>query len=268
MAFNVPAESYDNFIGRYSPALARALAAAADVAPGDRALDVGCGPGALATELMALVGAGGHVAAVDPSASFARARAARLPGADVRVASAEALPFADGTFDRVLAQLVVNFLDDPEAGVREMARVARAAGGTVAAATWDYAGEMVLLRAFWDAAAAIDPGAAERDEGRTMRFGTLEELRALWTACGLRDVAVGPVVVGAAYASFEDLWAPLETGVGPAGAYAAALPPARRAALKAELARRLGGVGEAPFDLPARAWVVTGTTSATAATAG
>jgi SAM-dependent methyltransferase len=267
MAFSVPAEAYDNYIGRYSPALARALAAMAGVAPGERALDVGCGPGALATELVALVGQGGQVAAVDPSPSFAQACAARLPGADVRVASAEALPFADGSFDRVLAQLVVNFLDDPQAGVRELARVARD-GGTVAAATWDYAGEMVLLRAFWDAATAVDPVAAERDEGRSMRFGTPEELGALWAACGLEDVAVGPVVVGAAYASFEDLWAPLETGVGPAGAYAAALPPARRAALKAELARRLGGVGAAPFDLTARAWVVTGTTAATAATAG
>jgi SAM-dependent methyltransferase len=263
MAFSVPAEAYDRYIGRYSPALAGALIAAAGVAKGDRVLDVGCGPGGLTTELVALLGAG-RVAAVDPSPTFAAACAARLPGADVREATAEALPFADAGFDRVLAQLVINFLPDPAAGVGEMARVARP-GATIAAATWDYAGEMVLLRAFWDAARALDPAAAAHDEGRSMRFGTPGELTALWRACDLRDVAVGPAVVSAGYAGFDDLWAPLEAGVGPSGAYAAGLAHDRRAALKAGLRRRLDA-GDAPFRLTARAWIVTGTTAP--ATAG
>jgi SAM-dependent methyltransferase len=265
MAFSVPADAYDRFIGRYGGALARALIAAAGVKPGDRALDVGCGPGGLTTELVALLGAG-RVAAVDPSPSFAATCAARLPGAGVREASAEALPFAAATFDRVLAQLVINFLGDPEAGVAEMRRVARP-GGTVAAATWDYAGEMVLLRAFWDAATALDPAAADRDEGRSMRLGTPDELTALWRASGLHAVAVAAAVVGADYTDFDDLWSPLESGVGPAGAYAAALPADRRAALADELRRRLGaGDGTVPFHLTARAWIVTGTVPA--ATAG
>jgi SAM-dependent methyltransferase len=261
MAFSVPAEAYDRWIGRYSPALARALIAAAGVQPGDRALDVGCGPGGLTTELVRSLGAG-MVAAVDPSPSFAAACAARLPGADVREASAEALPFGDGTFDRVLAQLVVNFLADPATGLAEFARVARP-GGTVAAATWDYAGDMTLLRAFWDAATALDARAAEQDEGRSMKLGTPDELTALWRACGLRDVVAAPAIVSADYTGFDDLWAPLESGVGPSGAYAAALPHDDRAALKDELRRRLD-VGDAPFTLTARAWVVSGTTAATA----
>jgi SAM-dependent methyltransferase len=264
MAFSVPAEAYDRWIGRYSPALARALIAAAGVRAGDRVLDVGCGPGGLTTELVGLTGAQ-RVAAVDPSPTFAAACAARLPGADVREASAEALPFAGASFDRVLAQLVINFLADPEAGLGEMIRVARP-GATVAAATWDYGGEMVLLRAFWDAAAALDPAAAARDEGRTMKLGTPGALTALWDACGLRDVAVAPAVVSADYAGFDDLWAPLESGVGPAGAYAAALPDDRRAALRDDLRRRLRAEASTPLRLTARAWIVTGTTAP--ATAG
>jgi ubiquinone/menaquinone biosynthesis C-methylase UbiE len=100
---------------------------------GDRALDVGCGPGALTAELVARLGAA-RVAAVEPSETFAAACRDRLPGVDVRRAAAEALPFADGTFDRVLAQLVVTFVTDPPAGVRVMRRVARG-DGTVAAAS-------------------------------------------------------------------------------------------------------------------------------------
>jgi SAM-dependent methyltransferase len=269
MAFSVPAEAYDRHIGRYSRELARALIGAAGVAPEDRVLDVGCGPSGLTTELVALVGAG-RVAAVDPSETFAAACAERLPGVDVRRAQAEALPFADGSFDRVLAQLVVNFLPGPDAGVAEMRRVARG-GATLAAAVWDYAGEMTLLRAFWDAATAVDPDAATHDEGRGMRFGTPDELHALWTVAGLRDIAVAPVTVSAGYADFADLWAPLEAGVGPSGAYLAALrddDADRAAALKAALVRRLGVDAAAPFRLTARAWVVTGTTGPAPATAG
>jgi hypothetical protein len=116
---------------------------------------------------------------------------------------------------------------------------------------------MVLLRSFWDAAAALDPGAAGKDEGRSMRFGTPEELERLWRSAGLDGTEVEPVTVSATYTGFEDLWAPLERGVGPAGAYAAALEPGDRAALRDELRRRLA-VDDKPFSLSARAWVAVG----------
>jgi SAM-dependent methyltransferase len=253
--FLTPAEAYDRFIGRYGRELARALIEAAGVRPGRRAIDVGCGPGALASELVAVLGAA-QVAAVDPSAPFAEACRRRLPGVQVEVAAAEALPFEDAAFDHALSQLVVNFMSDPPAGVRELQRVTRP-GGTVAAAVWDYAGEMTLLRRFWDAAVALDPSAADRDEGRCMPYCTPDELGGLWSAAGLADVRVRTVVVGAGYDGFEDLWQPLELGVGPAGAYASSLPPEPRTDLKAELRGRLG-VGEEPFRLTARAWIATG----------
>lgn len=253
--FRTTAEAYDRHIGRYAGALARELCAAAGVGPDRHALDVGCGPGALTTELVALLGAE-RVTAVDPSAPFVEACGRRLPGVRAELAAAEALPFDDAGFGYTLAQLVVNFMTDPPAGVREMRRVT-APGGTVAAAVWDYAGEMTLLRRFWDAAAALDPASADRDEGRSMPFCTPGELGDLWSGAGLAEVDVSAVVVAAGYSGFEDLWHPLESGVAPSGAYAASLPTERRAALKEEL-RRVLGVGDEPFELTARAWVVTG----------
>jgi len=253
--FRAPAAAYDRHIGRYGAVLARELIAAAGVRPGDRVLDVGSGPGALAAELAAVTGAQ-RVAAVDPSPPFAAACAERVPGADVREAAAEALPFADGAFDGALCQLVVNFMADAPAGLAEMRRVVRP-GGVVAAAVWDYADGMTLLRRFWDAAAALDPEAAARDEGRTMRYCTPGSLEELLDAAGLRAVAVTAVVVDAWYDGFDDLWAPLEAGVGPSGAYVAGLPDAMRARLATRLQDRLG-VADAPFQLDARAFVATG----------
>jgi len=253
--FQVSADAYDRHIGRYSADLARALVGTVRPSPGDRAIDVGCGPGGLTAELVRRLGAD-HVAAVDPSPPFARACAERLPGVDVRVAAAEDLPFADAAMDHAFSQLAVNFMTDAPAGVEEMRRVIRG-GGSVAAAVWDYAGEMTLLRAFWDAATTLDPRASDADEGRLMGWCAPDPLRSLWEGAGLEDVRVAPVVVTAAYAGFADLWSGLRGGVGPAGAYVAALEPTSAAALEADLRRRLG-VGDDPFRLPARAWVALG----------
>jgi SAM-dependent methyltransferase len=252
--FDAPAAAYDRLMGRYSAPLAAALVDFAGVGDRTRALDVGCGPGALAAQLARRLGAD-LVAAVDPSQPFVDACRARLPGVDVRRAPAEALPFGDRAFDAVLSQLVVNFMRDPAAGVREMARVARPAA-VVASCVWDYAGEMTLLRAFWDAAREVDPqrGAAA-DEGAVMPWCGEGDLAELWRGAGLADVRVGALQVSAAYESFEDLWSAFATGVAPSGAFCRSLDEAARAALRAALQRRLG-VGDAPLELTARAWAV------------
>jgi SAM-dependent methyltransferase len=255
--FRTSADAYDRHIGRYGPGLAAALVREANVSAG-RALDVGCGPGALTTVLSELLGPD-RVTAIDPSVSFVEACARRHPGVGVCVASAEALPFADHAFDVTLAQLVVNFMSDPPAGVREMRRVTRP-GGAVGAAVWDYADEMTLLRRFWDAAVSLTPAAAARDEGRSMPYCTPQALLGLWRDAGLGSPAVSTLVVEASYRGFEDLWQSLEHGSGPATAHAASLPPERRALLRAELRRRLA-VGDEPFRLAARAWSVVGTAS-------
>ena len=257
MTFVVPAEAYDRLVGRYSFDLCAALARAAGIGPGATVLDVGAGTGAGTRRLVELAGAD-RVAAVDPSAPFAEALRDRLPGVDVRQAAAESLPFDDGSFDAVLAQLVVNFMSDPDAGVAEMRRVTRP-GGAVAACVWDYADEMTLLRAVWDAAAALDTdGVAEVDERTQMSFAREGELEALWRRAGLREVSHGELVVSVAYESFDEAWDPFTAGVAPSGAYAASLDEKGREALRAEYRRRLGDP-EGGFELSARAWYAVGT---------
>ena len=255
--FRASADAYDRFVGRYGPTLASALIDFAGVSPGNRAIDVGCGPGALSATLADRLGAG-SVSAADPSAPFVEACRTRVPGIDVVEASAEALPFANDTFDASLAQLVVNFMADPESGVREMARVTRPSG-IVASCVWDYAGEMTLLRAFWDAAREIVPErAASADEGMVMPWCGDGELVELWCASGLESVRFSSLIVTASYADYEDLWSPFPAGVGPAGAFCKSLGSDDQASLRAALRERLKA-GDEPFELTARAWAVAGT---------
>lgn len=250
--FQVDGTAYDRFMGRYSERLAPVLCETAGVS--GRALDVGCGPGALSGALAARLGPAA-VTAVDPSESFVAACRARVPQADVRQATAEDLPFDDDSFDAALAQLVVNFMRDPQRGAAEMRRVT-APGGTVAAAVWDYAGAMTMLRRFWDAARELR-GPSAPDEGRVMRYGSAEELEALWREAGLTDVRTGPLDVTVEYEDFDDLWEPFTHGVGPAGAFVAQLEPAERERLR-DLFRAQVGEPEGAFALTARAWSVVG----------
>jgi ubiquinone/menaquinone biosynthesis C-methylase UbiE len=255
VSFRASADVYDRHVGRYAPQLSAAVIDAAGVHRSDRVLDVGCGPGGLTQALAELVGSEA-VAAVDPSDTFVAACRRRVPGADVRLARAEELPFEDDTFDVVLSQLVVNFLDDPSTGLREMLRVVRP-DGFVAGCVWDYADGMTMLRVFWDAALALDPDAP--DEGRTMRFCTPHELRELW-ARQLDTVEVRELIVHADYDDFDDFWSPFPEGIAPSGAYCASLDAERQENLRRECSRRLGDP-RAPFTLSARAWFARGRAS-------
>jgi SAM-dependent methyltransferase len=254
MTFSVDAESYDAYMGRYSSRLAPPFADFAGIGPGQRVVDVGCGPGALTAELAARAGAA-QVAAADPSASFVSACSERLPGVDVRNSAGEQLPWAEDTFDAALAQLVLPFMGDAPAAVREMARVVRR-GGTVAACTWDYGGEMQMLRTFWDAARAQRPDAVT--EAQASRYGDPDALAGLWRAAGLAGVRTDALTVSAPYEDFDDYWRPFLTGTGPGGRYCVSLSDSDRAALRDECDRRLGRPRR-PFMLSARAWTVRGT---------
>lgn len=153
MSFAVSGDAYDRFMGRYSRRLAPAFADFAGVEAGQRVLDVGCGSGVLTEELAGRVGAE-QVSGVDPSPLLA-ACAERVPGAELKQGKAEALPWLDDSFDATVAQLVIHFMDDPAAGVTEMARVTRP-GGVVAASSWDFSGGMEMLRVYWETARELD----------------------------------------------------------------------------------------------------------------
>jgi ubiquinone/menaquinone biosynthesis C-methylase UbiE len=246
---------YEGRVGRYGPELAVAFLHVTGVHAGQRVLDVGCGGGALTQPLAELLGPE-RVVGIDPDVVAVQACQARLPGVDVRVGAAEALPFADGEFDAVLAQLVVSLMSDAYTGVSEMRRVTRL-GGVVATCVWDFAGGMTLLRTFWDAATALDPAAASRDQARTRPFAQPDELEALWRSARLRQVSTGTLHAGASYSDFNDLWEPLVAPDGSPGAYYAELKAPQRDALRKELCNRLGSPA-GPFRLTARAWYVRG----------
>jgi SAM-dependent methyltransferase len=248
VSFNVSADAYLRFMGQYSEPLAAQFADLAGVHGGQRALDVGCGPGALTAVLASRAGA---VSAVEPSASFAAAARERLPGVDVRQSAAERLPFLDDAFDVALAQLVVHFMTDPVAGLREMARVTRP-GGVVAACVWDHAGGHGPVSAFWQAARELDPAADDESGLAGAREGHLAEL---FTQAGLTEVKDGTLTVRVRQADFGSWWETFTLGVGPAGAYLAALDDAGRATLRKQCRRRLPA---GPFEVSATAWAATG----------
>jgi SAM-dependent methyltransferase len=251
VSFVVAADSYDRFMGRYSVPLGPQLADFAGVAAGQRVLDVGCGPGALTSVLADRLGPE-NVAAVDPSEPFVAAAKERHPGVDVRLATAEQLPFDDDQFDAALAQLVVHFMADPVAGLREMARVTRS-DGVVAASVWDLAGGRAPLSPFWEAARDEDPDVVDESRLAGAREGHLTEL---FEAAGLRDVEETTHSVEVEHPSFEEWWEPFTLGVGPAGAHYASLGPEEQAALRERCRARLA---EEPFVMSAKAWAARGT---------
>jgi SAM-dependent methyltransferase len=250
MTFEVAAEAYDRFMGRYSQQLSPQLADFAGVRAGRRVLDVGCGPGALTAELVRRVGED-QVSAVDPSDTFVAAARARYPGVDVQSASAERLPFTDASFDAVLAQLVVHFMTDPVAGLREMKRVA-SPGGTVAASVWDHVGERTPIAVFWQAARELDPDARDESGLAGGREGHLGEV---FADAGLASVEETSHEASVRFESFDEWWEPFTLGVGPAGAYAQTRDEASREQLRARCEELLPA---APFTLSAWAWAARG----------
>lgn len=237
-------------MGRYSVPLAPTFAEFAGVVAGQRALDVGCGPGALIQELVTRLGAGA-VSAVDPSELFVSAARSRHAGVKVERGVAEKLPYEDRLFDATLAQLVVHFMADPVIGLREMARVT-IAGGIVAACVWDHAGGHGPLSLFWDAARELDH---DVEDESALAGASRGQLAALFDQAGLHAIEEGALLVEVELASFEAWWEPFTLGVGPAGSYVARLDSAHRARLSGLCRERLLA---APFVVSATAWAARG----------
>lgn len=246
MGFEVSAEAYDRFMGRFSTALAPLLVREAGIAQGMHVLDVGSGPGALTGALVEAVGAD-HVTAADPMAAFVATLQERHPGVTAHVAAAEALPLDDGSVDAALAALVVPFMADPVAGLREMARVTRA-GGLVAATVWQHASGTSPLSPFWDGVRDVDPDAVNESVAAGVRPGHLAEL---FDEAGLPGSTTTVLTVTVEFERFEDWWEPFTYGVGPAGSFIAAQPPERVAEVRAACAARLG---PEPFSGAGAAW--------------
>lgn len=249
---------YEPYVGRWSRLVAHGLLAWLDAPRGLDWLDVGCGTGAL-TEAVAERCAPAWLAGVDASEAFLGFARRRLGGrsAELRRADAQHLPFAEGSFDRVVSGLVLNFVPDQPRAVAEMVRVVRS-GGEVALYVWDYAGGMEMMRRFWDAAAALDRRARELDEGRRFPICRPEPLGALFEAAGLARIETRPIEVPTVFRDFDDYWTPFLGGQGPAPGYCMSLDDDARTALREHLRAVLPVRPDGSIHLVARAWAVRG----------
>jgi ubiquinone/menaquinone biosynthesis C-methylase UbiE len=250
VSFEVAGDAYDRFMGRYSRPLAGSLTDWLDVRAGERALDVGCGPGAWTEHLVERLGAD-RVSAIDPSAPFVEACRARFPEVDVQQGGAESLPYADASFDVAGASLVVHFMKHPVAGIAEMARVTRP-GCWVGATVWDLAGRREPMAPVWSALSAIDPG---HPGERSLPGGATGQLEALFEQAGLVDVDGTELAVTVTHPTFEEWWDPYLHSVGPVGEAIAALDAQELERLRVACRDRLG---PGPFEITAVAFAARG----------
>lgn len=252
------ATAYEPYVGRWSRRIAQAFLPWLAVAPGSRWLDVGCGAGAL-TQTVLAAEAPSHVTGVDSSHAYlAYARAQTHDNrVSFMVGDAQALPYANATFGAVVSGLVLNFVPHPERAAAEMARVV-ADNGTVAAYVWDYAGGMEFMRAFWDAAVALDPAAGNLDQGQRYPICRPEPLAELFRLAGLQSVEARAIDIPTVFRDFDDYWTPFLGGQGGAPSYIKTLPEEQRAALREHLRAHLPITGDGSIHLAARAWAVRG----------
>lgn len=247
-------QSYEHYMGRWSRMVAAKYINWLNAPSKADWLEIGCGSGALTQTI--LVNASPHsILATDASDDFvAHARAATTDDrANFQTANAQKLPFEDASFDIVTSALVLNFVPDKIAALTEMHRVLRS-GGTLSFYVWDYPGGGIgFIDAFWKAAAAVDPKAADLNEGLRFPFCTGAGLTEICTQAGLSPTLT-PLEITTCFKDFEDFWMPFTLGAGPAPGYCMSLPDDHRDALKIKLMELIGD--NSPIDLTARAWAV------------
>jgi SAM-dependent methyltransferase len=255
-------EAYEGYMGRWSRTVAEQFVSWLAPQPAADWVDVGCGTGAVTSAVLAAAEPAG-ILAVDPSEDLVSHLRDWVDDERVepRMGDGLAVPVVDSAADYVVSGLVLNFLPAPAAALAEWRRVARP-GATVAAYVWDYAEGMQMLRAFWDAAVSLDPGALDLDEAVRFPLCRPDRLRHLFSRAGLADVEDREIVVPTVFASFDHFWTPFLSGQGPAPGYCSSLPPAALERLRARLGTMLGtrfAPDGGPIRLTARAWAIRGT---------
>lgn len=250
-------DSYDAYMGRWSKNLAVRFV---DWLGADEYLDwldVGCGTGALSATVLdhcnprSLVG-------IEQSAGFVSAARRNIDDkrAKFEVGDAQKLPLENHSRDIVASALVLNFAPDIPEALSEMKRVVRP-GGIVAFYVWDYPGAgMGFIKAFWEAAISLDPGAARFDEGKRFPFCTPGGLGELVASAGLQSVESRAIEIPTIFGDFNDFWRPFTLGAGPAPGYCVNLPEEARETLRRKLSDVLPRGESGDVVLNARAWAV------------
>lgn len=253
-------DAYDAYIGRWSRLVARDFLRWLGASGHLRWLDIGAGTGALSTMILETVEPR-QVLGVEPSNGYVAAARRRVVDQRVRFERGDACsPRRDTAFDAVVSGLVLNFITDVGSAMHCMTRAA-VPGGLVAAYVWDYAGQMQLLRRFWDAAVALDDRARELDEGVRFPLCDPTQLVDLWRTAGLHAVDAVALEVVTRFRDFDDFWSPFLGGQGPAPAYLASLTGPEQVALGHAVRASLPIAADGTISMVARAWAVKGRTS-------
>lgn len=253
-------DRYERYVGRWSRLVAREFLDWLAVANGRSWADVGCGTGALVAAILANY-APSQIVAVDRAQGFLAAVRAAIPDSRVqfRLGDAGDLPLDTASYDVAVSGLVLNFVADPAAMLREMIRVTKP-GGKVAAYVWDYAGRMEMMRHFWDAAIAVTPHDAKLDQAERFPICQPEPLQALFQASGLTAVAVQSIDIPTVFTDFDDYWTPFLGQQGAAPTYLASVDEETRQQIRRLLHARLAPQGDGTIALTARAWAAQGVT--------
>ncbi len=248
---------YEQYVGRWSRQVAPLFLSWLNVPPGCRWLDVGCGTGALCATILDQCSPL-SVTGVEPSEGFLKTANENLAGrVTLHHGNATAIPLDDASVDVVVSGLMLNFVTEPRAALREMMRVT-GKGGTIGAYVWDYAGKMELMRFFWDAAVELNPAAAQLDEGVRFPLCDPDELKTLFVSPGLAEVEVKPIDIPTVFKNFDDYWRPFLGGQGPAPAYAMSLDESERTRLRDRIRQRLSIASDGSISLIARVWAARG----------
>lgn len=250
-------DRYDAYMGRWSRQIAPLFLDWLDPQDGLDWLDVGCGTGALSAAILARCNPASLIG-IDPSEGFVALARSTIADrrAEFRVGDAQELPLPDASRDVIASALALNFVPDKVKALGQMARVVRPRG-TVAFYVWDYPGRGVeFMRAFWDAAASLDPAAADLTEDRRFPFCTSDGLTTLVENAGFSGIACIAIEIPTVFRDFEDYWRPFTLGAGPAPGYCTSLDPQARQRLEQTLRDSLPRADDGSIHLKARAWAV------------
>jgi SAM-dependent methyltransferase len=251
-------DAYERYVGRWSRQVAPVFLNWFHASPGQRWLDVGCGTGALCTAILEH-GSPASVTGVEPSEGFLETAKKILSSRAVfHTGHATAIPLQDASVDVVVSGLVLNFVPDQPAALKEMIRVTTNQG-MIGAYVWDYAEGMELMRYFWDTALSLNPEASSVDESARFPLCRPEALTDLFTRAGLQTVDVTPIDIPTPFESFDDYWQPFLGGQGSAPTYAMSLSEADRAQLRERIRECLPIQPDGSISLMARAWAIRST---------
>jgi SAM-dependent methyltransferase len=250
--------SYERYVGRWSRGIALEFLTWLEL-PSDQIWgDVGCGTGALVDAILTLAKPT-CTFAIDRSEGFISEAKRTITNHSVgfMLADARALPWASASCDVTVSGLVLNFVPDALAVVREMTRVTKSRG-RVAAYVWDYSGGMEMMRQFWDAAIEVNPEHVALDQAERFTICHPEPLRKLFRQGGLRSPRVRPIEIPTIFKDFDDFWSPFLGKQGAAPTYLASLDNEDRTRIREALRTRLTPSIDGSIALSARAWAVQG----------